>query len=328
MRARARAQVDRLADVQRAPVGVAEDVHARLVREPREVGPLAARAPRRGRPRAARAPRGEQRDRLAHGAGVRAQPPEQRAEHARAGLARPAARGAPRRRRRPARRPARPGRAGAAAARSGAPRRPCRAPAGPATPAPRARTPGAARARRTRRCAPPARGPRSCAASRGSTSSRRRRGVDHRLRDPGEALDPAPERVATPTSELHSSCSSPPPTSTAPTSVSSQRSPARPLVSVSRATNSADARGCSGMDRTASARVRTVQRRLHDAPPIAFGECADRSPRWPSPRHPGSPAAAAPSRARTATAPPPPVTMTAAVHDDAVEVSPASSAPA
>ena len=47
------------------------------------------------------------------------------------------------------------------------------------------------------------------------------------------------------TSESNVSCSSPPPTSTAPTSVSSQRSPARPLVSVSTARNSAGASGWS-----------------------------------------------------------------------------------
>ena len=44
-------------------------------------------------------------------------------------------------------------------------------------------------------------------------------------------------------SELQRSCSSPPPTSTAPTSVSSQASPARPLVSVSTTRNSAVAIG-------------------------------------------------------------------------------------
>ena len=38
VRARARPQADRLADVQRAPVGVAEDVDARVLRQPRHVG--------------------------------------------------------------------------------------------------------------------------------------------------------------------------------------------------------------------------------------------------------------------------------------------------
>src|ERR1035441_1680392 len=47
------------------------------------------------------------------------------------------------------------------------------------------------------------------------------------------------------TSELQRSCSSPPPTSTAPTSVISHASPPRPLVSVSTATNSIVARGAA-----------------------------------------------------------------------------------
>src|SRR5918992_3046687 len=47
------------------------------------------------------------------------------------------------------------------------------------------------------------------------------------------------------TTESNVSCSSPPPTRTAPTSVSSQRSPARPFVSVSTARNSAPATGWS-----------------------------------------------------------------------------------
>jgi hypothetical protein len=47
------------------------------------------------------------------------------------------------------------------------------------------------------------------------------------------------------TSESNVSCSSPPPTSTAPTSVSSQRSAASPFVSVSTARNSAPATGWS-----------------------------------------------------------------------------------
>ena len=50
------------------------------------------------------------------------------------------------------------------------------------------------------------------------------------------------------TSESNVSCSSPPPTSTAPTSVISQRSPPSPLVSVSTATNSAGASGCASRD--------------------------------------------------------------------------------
>src|SRR3954451_6647571 len=50
---------------------------------------------------------------------------------------------------------------------------------------------------------------------------------------------------STVTSDSQVSCTSPPPTSAVPTSVSSQRSPPRPLVSVSRARNSALASGCS-----------------------------------------------------------------------------------
>ena len=56
---------------------------------------------------------------------------------------------------------------------------------------------------------------------------------------------PADSGAETPTSESQRSCSSPPPTSTAPTSVSSQRSRANPFVSVSTARNSVVAIGCS-----------------------------------------------------------------------------------
>src|SRR4051812_33784785 len=54
---------------------------------------------------------------------------------------------------------------------------------------------------------------------------------------------PRDSGARTGTSVSHRSCSSPPPTSTAPISVSSQRSPPRPLVSVSTTRNSAVARG-------------------------------------------------------------------------------------
>src|ERR1700729_1498927 len=47
------------------------------------------------------------------------------------------------------------------------------------------------------------------------------------------------------TNDDHRSCSSPPPTNTAPTSVSSQASPPSPLVSVSTTRNSAVAVACS-----------------------------------------------------------------------------------
>ncbi len=52
-------------------------------------------------------------------------------------------------------------------------------------------------------------------------------------------------------SELQRSCSSPPPTSTAPTSVISQASPARPLVSVSTTRNSAVVTGADSRSETA-----------------------------------------------------------------------------
>ncbi len=51
-------------------------------------------------------------------------------------------------------------------------------------------------------------------------------------------------------SESQVSCSSPPPTSTAPTSVISHRSPLRPLVSVSTARNSDEASGWSSSEGT------------------------------------------------------------------------------
>ena len=83
VRARARAQVDRLADVQRPPVGVAEDVDARLVREVGQVRAVAARALdlRRARAHLARA---QQRERVADRRRVGRQAAEERAEHARA----------------------------------------------------------------------------------------------------------------------------------------------------------------------------------------------------------------------------------------------------
>jgi hypothetical protein len=63
---------------------------------------------------------------------------------------------------------------------------------------------------------------------------------------------PADSGDETPTSDDQRSCSSPPPTRTAPTSVSSQRSRASPFVSVSTARNSAVASGC--VRRSAEAR--------------------------------------------------------------------------
>ena len=75
------------------------------------------------------------------------------------------------------------------------------------------------------------------------------------------------------TSESNVSCSSPPPTSTAPTSVSSQRSEASPLVSVSTATNSAPATGWSSKstndrcNRAARTDCKTLRR--GERPPLA-----------------------------------------------------------
>ena len=130
-----------------------------------------------------------------------------------------------------ARRPARRARGGAAAARAAARARPCTAPAGRASRARRARTPARSTPRSKRAVVRDEHAARAAArASSGSTRLGRRRGVDHRLRDPGEALDAARRAAAsTPTSELQRSCSSPPPTSTAPTSVSSQRSRGEPV---------------------------------------------------------------------------------------------------
>ena len=141
VRSRARAQADRLADVERAAVGVAEDVDARVLGEGRR-----GRAGRRARawcaPAWASAPCG--------GAAATAPPPpcarwRTAAAAARTGRARRsrrrAARGGSARPRSRARRPARPGRAGAAAAPAGAPAPRCTSPAGRATRARRARTP-------------------------------------------------------------------------------------------------------------------------------------------------------------------------------------------
>ena len=69
------------------------------------------------------------------------------------------------------------------------------------------------------------------------------------------------------TSESKVSCSSPPPTRTAPTSVISQRSPPYPLVSVSSATNSAGARGWSSLNTNGRSKLarRTEGSRLRGA---------------------------------------------------------------
>ena len=86
VRPSARAQADRLADVQRPAVGVAEDVDAGILGQPREVGPVVAAAGglRRLGPRGAAG--SQQGQRLRHRARVRAQARQQGAQHARAGL--------------------------------------------------------------------------------------------------------------------------------------------------------------------------------------------------------------------------------------------------
>ncbi len=92
VRPRARAQRDRLADVQRLAARVAEDVDARLVGQPAHVGPALARAAQRApavgaaRAHAPRPRRARGGERVLDRRGGRAQPREQRAEDARAGL--------------------------------------------------------------------------------------------------------------------------------------------------------------------------------------------------------------------------------------------------
>ena len=85
--------------------------------------------------------------------------------------------------------------------------------------------------------------PRSSRASSGSTASGGGASSSIACVMPVKRWIPRPSGIDTPTSELQRSCSSPPPTSTAPTSVSSQRSRASPFVSVSTARNSAEASG-------------------------------------------------------------------------------------
>ncbi|CAA9474416.1 MAG: hypothetical protein AVDCRST_MAG30-351 [uncultured Solirubrobacteraceae bacterium] len=88
MAAGARAQGDRLADVERVAVRVAEDVDAGVLGQPREIRPPLGRAARGVPPglRAAAPLRAEQREGLPHGLRVGAQAVEERAEHAPAGL--------------------------------------------------------------------------------------------------------------------------------------------------------------------------------------------------------------------------------------------------
>ena len=163
--------------------------------------------------------------------------------------------------------------------------------------------------------------PRSSVLSCGSTSSGAGAASTIACEMPVKRWIPRPSGFATPTSESHSSCSSPPPTSTAPTSVSSQRSPARPLVSVSRAMNSADASGRSSMDRTASARDRTVQRRLRARRALPFATCAAASLLIAVLALAGCGGS---EQRENDLRPPVPVTLTGAIHEDGVQISPAA----
>jgi hypothetical protein len=159
--------------------------------------------------------------------------------------------------------------------------------------------------------------PRSRSASCGSTTAGGGAASTIACEIPVKRWMPRDSGAATPTSELHSSCSSPPPTSTAPTSVSSQRSPGSPFVSVSTARNSAEARGSSSTDPPASAPNRTyctiacatfrstVRRPLLlVAATVAIAGCGGGEPRANLPR------------------PPAPATISAAIHDSFVQVSP------
>ena len=91
-----------------------------------------------------------------------------------------------------------PARACGPAARSGARAAPCRAPAAPASRARRARTPArSTRVSKRALCATSTR-PSSSSRELGQHLRGRRRAVDHRLRDAGEALDPARQRPLRP----------------------------------------------------------------------------------------------------------------------------------
>ena len=243
--ARARAQGHRLAHVQRPAAVVPEHVHARVVRERREVGALRRRDPLGGlglpRPPARaqqveRLRRPSPRSRTGAGTGRRT-----RARRS----ARRAAPGAPRSPRCRAPRPAAPARGGAPAGRTCARAGPCRAWAarGQSRPA-RSNACLSTRLSKLALCAISTRPSRSSA-----TSGRTSAGVGAPSTIPWvmpvKRSMPRDSGRSGRTSESKVSCSSPPPTSTAPTSVSSHSSPPRPLVSVSSATNSAPATGCS-----------------------------------------------------------------------------------
>ena len=253
VRARAAAHRGGLADVQRSPAPVAERVHARPVGEAGEVerhggnghslaraapGGACARAGAASEPGARPRRRPSPRGRRASGTGRRRRARTSRRRRARGG--RPPGRSR-------ASRPAGRARGGARAERSAAPGRPCTARAGRARAVP-ARSNAAASTRRSKLAlwATSTR-PRSRSASRGSTRPAGGAASTMACEMPVKRWIPGPSGARTATSDSKRSCSSPPPTSTAPTSVSSQSSPAQPLVSTSTARNSAVRSGDSSV---------------------------------------------------------------------------------
>ena len=202
VRAHARAHADRLADVERLADLVAHDVDAGRVVHAAEVGQPPARsarqraavgragAPARGGAwaRAARARRrASRRSRTGAGRARRRRARRSRRRRARGARPRPRCRATRR-----AARACAGARAGAAGARA----RPCTAPAGPASRAP-ARSNACASTRRSNAalCATSTR-PRSSSRELRQRRLGGRRLVDHRLRDPGEALDALRQRAA------------------------------------------------------------------------------------------------------------------------------------
>ena len=323
MRPRARAQADRLADVQRPAVGVAEDVDAGVLGQRREVGPVVAPARGLRRPSAAARLRGRSSASasatvraFAHSRGSSAH--STRAHVSASGSARcvaatsipsaSASEASPRRRCSGASRRASAtvhitgGSGHSSSARSNA----CLS------------TPTSKRAEWATRMRP-----RSCSASSGSTCSGGGASSTIACVIPVKRWMPRPSGSETPTSELQRSCSSPPPTSTAPTSVSSQRSFGCPFVSVSTARNSAPA---SRLSRRAASGIGPRVIRLE--PDGMNGACSHirrvRLTLVARCRRPARGAAAASDTAdyQNKPRPPAPINVTAAIDDDRVRVSP------
>ena len=202
-RARVRS-AHRLADVERLALGVAERRRRRASSgRPREVGRAPARARARRAPPsvAARAPRAG-----AAGAAARARRrPSPRCAHSRGNSAQNTrahvSASASARCETSTSMPSDSASARELAlarerVRSGARARPCTAPAGRATSSPARSNAWRSTRRSNDALWPTSTRPRSCSASSGSTTSAARRLVDHRLRDPGEALDAARQRRA------------------------------------------------------------------------------------------------------------------------------------